>query len=67
MPMTQIDNLDKWLSGKTVKRVDNSAVNCTTIYCEGGTAAHCEAEYLGAGTIGPIWYEIDPERPVHEQ
>lgn len=68
MAMQHITNPDEWSRGKTVDRIDHTGgINCNTIYFKDGTAALIEAENLGGGTIGPVWYEIDPSRPVHEQ
>lgn len=65
--MTRIEKPGPWLKGKTIDRVDDSAANCTTFYFTDGTACMMEAENLGHGLIGPIYYEIDPKKPAHTQ
>lgn len=62
--MKQIENVFEWLVGKTIKSVDTSACNLQTLYFTDGTAALVEAENIGHGLHGPVWYVLDTEQIV---
>ena len=61
--MKPIKQLNKFMKGKTVKRVDTSAVNCTTIHFTDGTSVLLEAENVGNGIHGPVPYEVPAKPP----
>lgn len=60
--MTKITHLTKWMKGKTVVSTDTSAENCTRIVFKDKqgvrTACVIEAEQMGGGFIGPVYYEV---------
>jgi len=60
--MVKITNLNQWIKGKTIERVDAKAVNGTAFYFSDGTAMWVEA-----GNLDLTYYQIDPNVPVYMQ
>lgn len=54
--MTELENLQKYI-GKTIKTIDDSAVNCITFTFTDGTSFMLETEYFGIGLYGIGKYE----------
>ena len=44
--------------GKTIEKVDTTAVNCVTFYFTDGTSACLEAENAGFGLCGVSAYKV---------
>lgn len=58
--MNQINNLDKWMKGKTVKSVDSTACNCIFMFFTDDTILCIETENVGV-MYGPVPYEVTKE------
>jgi hypothetical protein len=52
------ENLPNFLVGKTIKSVDTSAVNCTTVEFTDGTVIMVETGYMGHSIYGPVFQDM---------
>lgn len=64
--MKKIDNLNEWIRGKTVMKIENDTFDSTTFIFADGTAMLMEIKYLGHIVYGPVYYEINYDLPVYE-
>ena len=59
MKFIEPENLQNHLQGKTIEKVDTSAVNCTEITFTDGSRVLIETEYMGQNFYGPAYYELE--------
>ncbi len=55
--LVEINNLNKWMSGKIVKWVDTSVSNCIHMGFYDNSVCLMETELIGWGIYGPTYYE----------